>query len=71
MSVEEVKRKVRILPGMLSYEGDEIKIKKSGEEQKIGIYLDNKKLIESQKKRKEVRKKEDKDREIDENQPII
>ena len=71
MSVEEVRRKVRILPGMLSYEGDEIKIKKSGEEQKIGIYLDNKKLIESQKKRKEVRKKEDKDREIDENQPII
>lgn len=71
MSVEEVKRKVRILPGMLSYEGDEIKIKKSGEEQKIGIYLDNKKLIESEKKRKEVRKKEDKDRKIDENQPII
>ena len=71
MSVEEVKRKATILPGKLSCEGDEINIEKSGEERKIDIYLDNKKLIESEKKRKEVRKKEDKDRKIDENQPII
>lgn len=71
MSVEKVKGNATILPGKLAYEGDEIKIEKSGEKQKIGIYLDNKKLIESEKKRKEVRQKEDKDREIDENQPII
>ena len=71
MSVEKVKGNATILPGRLTYEGDEIKIEKSGKEQKIGIYLDNKKLIESEKKRKEVRKKEDKDRKIDENQPII
>ena len=71
MSVEEVKGNATILPGKLSYEGDEIKIEKSGKERKFDIYLDNKKIIESKTKREEVRQKENKDREIDENQPII
>ena len=71
MSVEKVKGNATILPGRLTYEGDEIKIEKSGKERKFDIYLDNKKIIESKTKREEVRQKEDKDREIDENQPII